>query len=82
MGLGDPAPQVDEIADLLEREEADAERQRDRERPVIEPGDGREGAEKEVEILEGAENREVGDDARGEPRHVAGAAELLRGPPV
>ena len=81
MRLGDAAAQVDHVADLLEREEADAERQRQRERLIGKARDRGDAAEEEIEILEGAEDREIGDDPAVSQAGVAGAAELLRQSP-
>jgi len=59
------APEIDQIGDLLEGEEADAERQHDAERLVLEPQQRLDASHREVGVLEDAEQQQIGRHARG-----------------
>jgi hypothetical protein len=68
---------IDEVGDLLEGEEGNAERQHDVRQVEVEAGQSLDGAVEEAGVLEPAEQAEVGGDAEGE--HQPGRREPAGG---
>ena len=64
------AAQIHQVGNLLEHEEADAERQHDVPGLMLDPKQRRHVVDGEIGVFEAAENREIEDDAQGrQARH-------------
>src|SRR5262249_9125099 len=82
ISAGLPAPQVDQIHDVMEGEETDPERKRNLQMAQRRAGDGLDIVEEEIGVFEEPEHRQIADDRRGDDRGSLRLGEPTGGEPI